>query len=358
MNRELKVGLFVVFGLGLMALTVFLIGDTRRMWEGKSTYGTAFTDVAGLKPGAPVRMGGVDIGSVTQVGHAADASDAHIFVKMSISKKEAARIRVDSVARVVGKGLLGDKMIEISTGTGPKLEPEGLIGSEEPTDVLASANRVAAATEQAITRIATFTQALADPKFTDDIKASAADVRLMLDAVVQGDGTVHRLVFSKDQAARVDQLVDHMASASEKLDHVLGGLEDVTAHVERGPGIAHALVYDGEISKNVAGSFDEVHRDLQAIREGNGIAHALLYGDESSSRVVSNMNAMSDDLRAIVAGLRQGKGTLGALLVDPTVYEDIKSAVGNVERNSVLRALVRYSIKADEQHPTPRVDPH
>ena len=47
--------------------------------------------------------------------------------------------------------------------------------------------------------------------------------------------------------------------------------------------------------------------------------------------------------------MRQGKGTIGALLVDPTVYEDIKSAVGNVERNEVLRALVRYSIKADEQ---------
>jgi phospholipid/cholesterol/gamma-HCH transport system substrate-binding protein len=64
---------------------------------------------------------------------------------------------------------------------------------------------------------------------------------------------------------------------------------------------------------------------------------------------MSNVNAMSDDLRTIVGGLRQGKGTLGALLVDPTVYEDIKSVVGNVERNEVLRALVRYSIKADEK---------
>jgi phospholipid/cholesterol/gamma-HCH transport system substrate-binding protein len=358
MTRELKVGLFVVFGIGLMGLAVFLIGDTRRMWEGKSSYGAAFKDVAGLKPGAPVRMGGVDIGSVTGVGHAPDVSDARIFVKMSISKSDAPRIRVDSIAHVVGKGLLGDKMIEIGPGTGPSLDAGGLIGSEEPTDVLASANRVAVATEQAITRIAVFTQALADPKFTDDIKASAADVRATLDAVVQGDGTIHRMVFNKDDAARYAQLLDHMAAASDKLDRVLDGVEDVTAHVERGPGIAHALVYDGEISKDVAGTLDEVHRDLQAIREGNGLAHALLYGDESSTRVMTNVNAMSDDLRAIVSGLRQGKGTLGALLVDPTVYEDIKSAVGNVERNSVLRALVRYSIKADEQHPTPRVDGH
>jgi phospholipid/cholesterol/gamma-HCH transport system substrate-binding protein len=37
----------------------------------------------------------------------------------------------------------------------------------------------------------------------------------------------------------------------------------------------------------------------------------------------------------------------------------LKSAVGNVERNQVLRALVRYSIKADEQKPrveTPKTE--
>ena len=72
---------------------------------------------------------------------------------------------------------------------------------------------------------------------------------------------------------------------------------------------------------------------------------------------MTNLNAMSDDLRAIVGNLKQGRGTLGALLVDPTVYEDIKSAIGNVERNEVLRALVRYSIKADEQHPAAEVHP-
>lgn len=63
------------------------------------------------------------------------------------------------------------------------------------------------------------------------------------------------------------------------------------------------------------------------------------------------MSAMSDDLREIVADMKKGRGTIGALLVDPTVYEDIKSLVGNVERNQVLRALVRYSIKQSEEKP-------
>ena len=37
------------------------------------------------------------------------------------------------------------------------------------------------------------------------------------------------------------------------------------------------------------------------------------------------------------------------------MYEDLKSAIGNVERNQVLRALVRYSIKQDEQKSPPAV---
>jgi phospholipid/cholesterol/gamma-HCH transport system substrate-binding protein len=64
---------------------------------------------------------------------------------------------------------------------------------------------------------------------------------------------------------------------------------------------------------------------------------------------------MSVDLRQVVTDMRSGKGTLGALLVDPSVYEDLKLMLGNVDRNRTLRALVRYSIKADEKSPSVEV---
>jgi len=69
---------------------------------------------------------------------------------------------------------------------------------------------------------------------------------------------------------------------------------------------------------------------------------------------MTNVNAMSDDLRSIVSGVKNGKGTLGALLVDPSVYDDLKALLGNVERNQVLRSLVRYSIKQDDQAAPPQ----
>ena len=78
MTRQVKVGLFVILGLTLMMISVFLIGDVRGLWQRKVPYRTAFQDVAGLKPGAPVRMGGLDIGSVTTVDHSHDPSDARV----------------------------------------------------------------------------------------------------------------------------------------------------------------------------------------------------------------------------------------------------------------------------------------
>jgi phospholipid/cholesterol/gamma-HCH transport system substrate-binding protein len=356
MTRQLKVGLFVILGLALTMVGVFLIGDTRGLWQPKLTYRTAFHDVAGLKPGAPVRMGGLDIGGVTGVDHSSNPGDARVFVSMAISKKESGRIRTDTVARVVNKGLLGDKMIDLTVGSpgAPPQDQLQLLASEEPSDVLASANKVAAATAEAIEHLAPLARALGDPKLAADIKGSIADLHSLLDATVHGDGTVHRLFFDHREADEFSSLLVRLDGASTRLDGVLADVQDFTGHLRQGPGIAHALVYDGEISKDALGTMAELHEDLRAIREGNGLAHALLYGDSSSQHVIGNLNAMSDDLRAIVGDLRQGKGTLGALLLDPTVYEDLKSVIGNVERNDVLRALVRYSIKADEARPAPR----
>ena len=359
MSRQVKVGIFVIVGLALVMLSIFLIGTTKQLWEPKVDFKTAFQDVAGLKPGAPVRMGGLDIGQVTGVDHGSNSNDARIYVKLSIDKKEAPHIHVDSVASVTNKGLLGDRMIEISSGTPetPVLAPGSVIPSQEPMDMFAAANKLAAQTQETIAKLEPLAQALGDPKFAADVKGSAEDLHALLDAMVHGNGTMHRLFYDHAEADQLDALLANVNRTTTRLDANLANLQDVTDHVRQGPGIAHALVYDGAISQNAAGTLDEIHKDLTAIREGNGLAHAVLYGDDSTQHVMTNLNAISDDMRAIVSGVRNGKGTIGALLVDPTIYEDLRSAIGNVERNEVLRALVRYSIKADEQHPAPRVEP-
>ena len=353
----MKVGLFVMAGLVVVSVAIFMIGDARRLWDPKIPFHAAFGDVAGLKPGAPVRMGGVDIGNVTKVAHSADPKDRGIYVVLSIVKSETVRIYPDTIAKVVNKGLLGDKMIELTISEGKEGAPMtggGTLKTEEPPDLsvyLAKAEAIIDKTEATISNIEVATRALGDPKFGAGINAIVEDIHSILDTVAHQDSFIHRLLYDPKEADSVDRTLTQVEEASGQLNGLLSDLHDATSRIRQGPGIAHAVFYDGELSSQAAGAVGELHKDLAAIREGNGLLHALIYGDDSSQHVMGNVNAVSDDLRAVMAGVRAGKGTIGGLLVDPSIYEDLKSAVGNVERNEVLRALVRYSIKADEAHP-------
>lgn len=349
MTRERKVGIFVLAGLAITIFSVFLIGEQRRLWVSKVTYHTSFENVAGLREGSPVRMGGVDIGDVTSVAHSRDAKDSRIHVRMSIVRHEADRIREDTVATVGNKGLLGDKMIELVPGTGERLDPSKPIPSREPADLFSSLNQISGDAKETLGSIRETAKTFSDPEMAREIKASVHDIRLILDSVTQGDNPAHRILFDPEEAKKLDATLSNLQTTSANLAALSGDARDVTSHVKSGPGLAHALVYDGDLSAHASGSLAEIHGDLEQIRKGNGLAHALLYGDGETTHLMGNVNAMSDDLRVIVSNLKAGKGTIGALLVDPSVYEDIKALVGNVERNSVLRALVRYSIKEDEK---------
>ncbi len=349
MSKSIKVGVFVLAGIVLAGIATFLIGDTEQMWNRKVEFRAAFADVAGLKPGSPVRMGGVDVGRVDAVAHAQDVNDRRIYVTLQIVRSDAPRVRVDTKAQILGKGLLGDKMVDLSTdGKGAPLAPGGMLPTLEPLDFTSTLGVLASKADHAMTNVDQTTDMLNDPKLHDDLKSSVEDLRLILDGIARKDSAAHRLLMDPSEGAKIDRVLSNLEASSERLNATLDSVRDVTDHVKTGPGLAHALLYDGEISQNAAGTMAEVHKDLEAIRTGNGLAHSLIYGDDNTQHVMGNVNAMSDDMRVMVHDVRQGKGTLGALLVDPSVYEDIRSLVGNVERNEVLRALVRYSIKADE----------
>src|SRR3954471_12202657 len=109
-SKDVKVGAFVLAGLTAMGAVIFLIGDERQLFQSKLKYSTQFEDVQGLRRGSPVRMGGGDVGRIVGVDYGKDPSDKNIHVRMDISVDDARRIRVDSVATIEGKGLLGDKM--------------------------------------------------------------------------------------------------------------------------------------------------------------------------------------------------------------------------------------------------------
>jgi phospholipid/cholesterol/gamma-HCH transport system substrate-binding protein len=363
MQREVKVGLFVFAGMIVTAAVVFIIGDERRLFEPKYQFKATFGDVQGLKPGAPVRLSGVDIGYVNGVTHGPDPNDNRLYVSFEVVRGEAARIRSDSVAKVGNKGLLGDKMLEVTPGTPghDALPPGSTVTSEEAADYSALLSKVGDMSRKAdaiLTNVEKATGILADDRVREDVQRSLHSVSILLNDAATGQGYVGRLMRDPAEADRLSHAVGSFDKTAQKLTETLDGVNQIVARVEKGPGFAHDVIYDtqGTETVNRFGALaSEAALALKGVRESKSVAHGVLYGDEGQEQLVANLGAMSADMRAIVADVRAGKGTLGGLLVDPSIYEDMKAVLGNVQRNDVLRALVRYSIKQDEKKPEVKV---
>ncbi len=358
-SREFKVGAFALAGLFVVGLVVFMIGQERKLFESKLLYRARFQEVQGLRSGSPVRMGGVDIGSVTEVAYGEVADDKQIHVKMLVVKDESRRIRQDSVATIEGKGLLGDKMIVISVGSQklPQIPVGGEVPSKDGDDMAQLMGKLGTITgqvEKVVGNLEKTTDSLADVKLHDNLKSSVESMNGILKSVDGGDGYVGKLIKSPEESQRLSQVMQNLESATAQLNRTTASINSILARVEKGPGLAHEVLYGEESAKAVSqfgGAADELRLTLKGVREGNGVARSLIYGDQGSQQVMNNLNQMSGDLKQIVADMKSGKGTLGALLVDPSVYEDLKVVLGNVERNRALRALVRYSIRRDGAQP-------
>ena len=198
LGRDLKVGLFVVAGLLFSAVVIFLIGNERNLFSPATHFRTTFQDVAGLKPGAPVRMGGLDIGQVSEVGYSKkDASDTTVYVTFWIVDAEKQRIRDGAKARIATKGLLGDKMVELTLGDGQPLPKDALIPSDSTADIMATVGGVAQKAGETLENINRVAEPLGDEKLHKDIQGSVASLNVILHEVAHGEGCPKRFLSDK-----------------------------------------------------------------------------------------------------------------------------------------------------------------
>jgi phospholipid/cholesterol/gamma-HCH transport system substrate-binding protein len=357
-SSELKVGIFVTAALIIGGIIVFVIGNQSAMFASKVSYETTFQQVSGLRPGSPVRIAGIDVGTVEEV---AFAPDGRIRVRLEVRDDASAFVREGSVASVGSKGLLGDQLVDITVGQGERLPPGSSIPSSEESMLQAFLGETGTEAEGIVRNLNAATSALAqmlaDPTLQEDIRGITHNLSTMSRLIAENDGTVRRLMEDPELADDLQRTIRSFQATGNELERAARGVREIVGEVQRGDGTAHQLIYGEEgitLIANLATAAGELATILRDVRTGDGNAHQLLYGDDAGN-LITNLTAMSNDLREIVADVRAGRGTIGGLLVDPSIYEDVKRLVGNLERNEILRALVRYSIREDEQRPQPPV---
>jgi len=135
-NRLAAVGAFVIGGVLLFAVGLFLIGNRRMLFAETLEVYAEFSEIAALANGAKVRVAGMDAGEVTEI-HVPAGPTAKFRVKMRVRADLHPLLRLDSVASIQNDGLVGNKFVQIEPGTEatPEVGDKGTIKSREPFDI-------------------------------------------------------------------------------------------------------------------------------------------------------------------------------------------------------------------------------
>lgn len=357
MERErrllVRVGFFVSLGLALLMAFVFILSGEQGIFSRQNRYSASFQSIDGLKPGSPVRLAGVQVGTVTSIRFFDDPSDPRVRVEMNVLAKYADRIRENSTASVGSLGVLGDKVIDLSLGTPdrPVIPPGGEIPASTGSDYTALIQKGAAVIDNtlAITEdlrevVATFNS----PELQQSVAGLSTALKDILEGIRDRDGVLHALIFDPAGGRKTREILDSTAMLARRLDSSMARVDSLLARVDRGEGLVGALFATKE-GEQVVHDLGKLARELGALAEAvrteeDSLLHGLFYGSEDTASLGRELTAAARDLRAIISRVEQGEGSLGALINDPTVYDDLKTILGNVKRNRILRALVRYSI--------------
>lgn len=360
-GTRLRVGIFVLVALVIGASVAFAIGAQENIFAPKTTYHAIFENVGGLQKGNTVRVAGVNVSSVTDV---IIAESGKIEVYFRIIDEATHLIRgvpdaatgVDepevSIASIGSKGLLGDRLVEISVGADeyPEWDPDEPIPVSVGGGIMDMAERTLEQVEGTAHNLRLATDPFADQEFSNDLKETARNLAKASGLIASGDGTIGRLVHDEELGRDVKAAVKELRAAGKQVAALGKNLNEITEDIQTNEGTAHALLYGTEGTeaiRNIRDTFAQLNSILTEVREGDGAVNELIYGELGDSFMTNLQNA-SEDIAFLTEEMREGKGTIGALLRDPSVYEDIKRLIGDLQRNDILRALVRYSIRRDD----------
>jgi phospholipid/cholesterol/gamma-HCH transport system substrate-binding protein len=295
---ELRVGLFVLVGLLILAVGIFYVTGAGFLGP-KYRLKTFLPEVSGLSTGAPVRLDGVDIGNVEAIrlvprvpGKPPDRMH-NIEVDIRIDRKYQSDVLTDSTASLITEGLLGNRYVTIQRGyTGVPLKEGQAIPSTEEKAIKEVVERSA--------------DVLANLKaLSEQIQGIIADVRA-------GKGNLGKLLTDE--------------TAFNHLNSILGKADQIASNVQSGQGTVGKLLMTDELSTKVNTAVDNVNSIIADVKAQKGTIGKLLY-DPS---LYDQAKAALDNGNTIMSDVRAGKGTLGKLVTDETFYNKLRDTSTNL----------------------------
>lgn len=335
---ELKIGVITITAIVITAVTIFLLTGGRGFFWQRYTLKTQFSNVAGLKSGSPVRVAGIEYGTVTDVVLVGEQVDVVFEVNEALRN----RITTDSVATLGSVSLLGESAVDITpSGTGTPIPEGGYVPQGRPAALLADVTEQAGRGITELTGLITDLRAgrgTAGKLMTDDalysqlnrFVASAGD---LTDGIKQGRGTLGKLITDPKTA--------------DTLNAALGNIEQMTQQLNAGNGSLGKLLRDDAFSNSLTSATSNLDTLVGKLNRGEGTAGKLV----TDPAVFDQLNSLTQRLDQLMARLNDGEGTAGQLLKDKQLYEnmngavaDLRTLIANISKDPRKYLNIRVSI--------------
>jgi len=311
---ELKIGVLTIVAIVIAAMLIFTLTGAKGFFWQRYPLKTRFPNVAGLAKGSPVRVAGVEVGSVTEV----EFADAQVDVTFEVKKDVRPRITDQSIAALGSVSLLGEGAVDITPATrGTPVPDYGYVKAGRAKGSFSDVSEQVATGVDEITGLVkdvragrgTMGKLITDERLYADLEAFAASATDVTNTIKRGRGTIGRLINDR--------------RAAESLEASLKNLDELTRRINSGEGSIGKLLKDDAFAESLRGATDNL-KDLTArLNRGEGTAGKLV----NDPALFNRLNSVTDRLDQLVARLNDGEGTAGQLLKDKQLYENMNGAI-------------------------------
>lgn len=342
---ELKIGVLTIVAVTIAALTIFLLTGERGFFWQRYNLKTRFSNVAGLKPGSPVRVAGVEVGSV----HAVAIVGEQVEVTFEVNRSYRDRITSASTATLGSVSLLGEAAVDITPSTRGTPIPEwGYVPQGRAAAQLSDITTQAAQGLEELTALVhdaragrgTVGRLMTDDQLYGELRRFVATANDLTTGLKEGRGSLGRLMSDR--------------ATADALQASLQNIEQLTRQLGAGEGSLGKLLKDDSFSRSLTAATANLEAVAGKLNRGEGTAGKLV----NDPALFNRLNALSqriDDLinrlNTLVNHLENGEGTAGQLLKDKQLYENMNKVVTelhtlirNIEKDPRKYLNVRISI--------------
>lgn len=335
LSMEIVAGLFFFAALLLLARYTILL--SKEGFAKKFEIAVQFDDVSGLADGDNVSIRGVGIGRVAKPRLA----DGHVVVPLRL--KEPLVLYKDYKIEIRNSSVLGGHYIAVDAGTpAAGVLPAGAqVLGLPPADLVQETTKLVQTVKGEVEKIR---DTIEKEQVVSKIAKFVDNVSVITDGMREGKGTLGKML---NDDAMYTKVSDAFASLRTAGDNINGLVADVRA----GKGTLGKFVTDDKLYADVVdvvGNLKEGKGTLGKLLTDDGmyanlnvatanfrqISEHMVRGESSLGRLMMDKGELYLSLKntlssaeEVAVALKEGKGTLGKLAMDPALYEDTRKTI-------------------------------